>query len=158
MRRQPFTSALSFHPNLSLGISLFIVITRSILGYSLGYTITKFTLTRRLIFQTDVPDNPDCETLFPVVDELAMRYRDNKTVTIAVMDVSKNDADIDVHMEYPSFRLFTADNKVRIIILFALIAAHLNCWYFEVKALKGEKSLRTMKAFIDANGAPNFMV
>lgn len=84
-----------------------------------------------------VPDNPECERVFPVMDELAMRYRDNKTVTIAVMDVSKNDADIDVHMEYPSFRLFTSDNKV--------------------KALKGEKSLRTMKAFIDANGAPNFM-
>lgn len=49
--------------------------------------------------------------MLPIMDELALQYRLNTTVKIGIMDVQNNDGEIDVHFNYPNFKLFTEDNK-----------------------------------------------
>lgn len=61
----------------------------------------------------EIPDNEECRKTLPVIDDVALRYSSNDSVVIATMDVSKNDGEVDVHFEFPSFKLFTAANKVR---------------------------------------------
>lgn len=52
-----------------------------------------------------------CQALFPVLEELGLRYENHSTVTIAKIDVTANDlqlADLDRH---PFFRLFPANSQ-----------------------------------------------
>lgn len=52
-----------------------------------------------------------CQALFPVLEELGLRYQNHSTVTIAKIDVTANDlqlADLDRH---PFFRLFPANSQ-----------------------------------------------
>lgn len=65
----------------------------------------------KIIF-SEIQDNEECRKTLPVIDDVALRYNGNDSVVIATMDVSKNDGEIDVYFEFPSFKFFTADNKV----------------------------------------------
>ncbi|XP_039265372.2 protein disulfide-isomerase 2-like [Styela clava] len=79
-----------------------------------------------------VKGHKESDKAMPVIDEVAQMYKLNNTVTIASMDVSKNDGEIDVHHTIPCFKMFTATNQE--------------------KAFKGTKSAAAIKEFIDSNG------
>ncbi|ELK29025.1 Protein disulfide-isomerase-like protein of the testis [Myotis davidii] len=53
--------------------------------------------------------------LFPVLEELGMKYRNHSTVTIAMIDVTANDIQL-VHLDrHPFFRLFPANSQQAVV-------------------------------------------
>ncbi|XP_076808898.1 protein disulfide-isomerase 2-like isoform X2 [Clavelina lepadiformis] len=57
-------------------------------------------------------DKKSDETL-PVFNELAREMSSDRAVVFGKMDVALNDGELDVHSNYPSFKMFTTDGKVR---------------------------------------------
>ncbi|XP_078492071.1 protein disulfide-isomerase-like [Ciona intestinalis] len=91
---------------------------------------------RRTIFMMYyVPGDQGSEKALPVLNVAAKDMRSNATVVFGRMDVSKNDGEIDVHISYPSFKMFTRDGKVKPF------------------KPKGDVTANGIKFFIESNGA-----
>lgn len=84
-----------------------------------------------------------------------MRYRGNSTVTIATMDISQNDGEIDVFQEVPTFKMFTADNKVTNRFcndISRLLKYGINRDYRQVYRFNDTRTAQAIQEFIDTNG------
>ena len=59
----------------------------------------------------DAPWSSKCRTLFPVLEDLGIKYKNHSTVTIAKIDITANDIQLMYLDRYPFFRLFPANSQ-----------------------------------------------
>lgn len=59
----------------------------------------------------DAPWSSKCRALFPVLEELGVKYQNHSTVTVAKIDITANDIQL-MHLDrYPFFRLFPTNSE-----------------------------------------------
>lgn len=59
----------------------------------------------------DAPWSSKCRALFPVLEELGIKYQNHSTVTVAKIDITANDIQL-MHLDrYPFFRLFPTNSQ-----------------------------------------------
>jgi thiol-disulfide isomerase/thioredoxin len=59
----------------------------------------------------DAPWSQKCRALFPLLEELGLKYQNHSMVTIAKIDITANDIQLMNPDQYPFFRLFPTDSQ-----------------------------------------------
>lgn len=59
----------------------------------------------------DAPWSSQCRALFPLLEELGIKYQNHSTVTVAKIDITANDIQLMYLERYPFFRLFPTDSQ-----------------------------------------------
>uniref|UniRef100_A0A8C3VWH2 Protein disulfide-isomerase-like protein of the testis n=1 Tax=Catagonus wagneri TaxID=51154 RepID=A0A8C3VWH2_9CETA len=76
-----------------------------------NFNVVVFDKERDVFVMFYAPWSSKCRALFPVLEELGVKYQNHSTVTVAKIDITANDIQL-MHLDpYPFFRLFPTDSQ-----------------------------------------------
>ncbi|KAF6126339.1 protein disulfide isomerase like, testis expressed [Phyllostomus discolor] len=76
-----------------------------------NFNLIVFDKKRDVFVMFYAPWSSKCRTLFPMLEDLGIKYQNHSTVTIAKIDITANDIQLMYLDRYPFFRLFPANSK-----------------------------------------------
>uniref|UniRef100_A0A8D1MYU9 Protein disulfide-isomerase-like protein of the testis n=1 Tax=Sus scrofa TaxID=9823 RepID=A0A8D1MYU9_PIG len=76
-----------------------------------NFNVIVFDKERDVFVMFYAPWCPKCRALFPVLEELGLKYQNHSTVTIAKIDITANDVQLMQPDRYPFFRLFPTNSQ-----------------------------------------------
>ncbi|XP_024416072.2 protein disulfide-isomerase-like protein of the testis [Desmodus rotundus] len=76
-----------------------------------NFNLIVFDKERDVFVMFYAPWSSKCRTLFPVLEDLGIKYKNHSTVTIAKIDITANDIQLMYLDRYPFFRLFPANSQ-----------------------------------------------
>ncbi|ELK13579.1 Protein disulfide-isomerase-like protein of the testis [Pteropus alecto] len=96
-----------------------------------NFNLVVFDKERDVFVMFYAPWSSKCRALFPVLEELGVKYQNHSTVTIAKIDITANDIQL-MHLDrYPFFRLFPTNSQ-------------------QVVKYKGEHTMRGFSDFLES--------
>nr|KAF6490559.1 protein disulfide isomerase like, testis expressed [Molossus molossus] len=76
-----------------------------------NFHLVVFDKERDVFVMFYAPWSAVCRALFPVLEELGLRYQNHSTLTIAKIDITANDVPLTDQGRYPFFRLFPTNSQ-----------------------------------------------
>ncbi|KAM7147930.1 protein disulfide-isomerase-like protein of the testis isoform 2-T2 [Molossus nigricans] len=76
-----------------------------------NFHLVAFDKERDVFVMFYAPWSAVCRALFPVLEELGLRYQNHSTLTIAKIDITANDVPLTDPDRYPFFRLFPTNSQ-----------------------------------------------
>ncbi|XP_054433194.1 protein disulfide-isomerase-like protein of the testis [Pteronotus mesoamericanus] len=76
-----------------------------------NFNLVVFDKERDIFVMFYAPWSSKCRALFPVLEDLGIKYQNHSTVTIAKIDITANDIQLKYLERYPFFRLFPANSQ-----------------------------------------------
>ncbi|XP_040829866.1 protein disulfide-isomerase-like protein of the testis [Ochotona curzoniae] len=76
-----------------------------------NFNLVVFDKERDVFVMFYAPWSEKCQVLFPLLEELGIKYQNHSTITIAKIDITANDIEPVFKDRYPFFRLFPTDSE-----------------------------------------------
>ncbi|XP_062036449.1 protein disulfide-isomerase-like protein of the testis [Lepus europaeus] len=76
-----------------------------------NFNLVVFDKERDVFVMFYAPWSEKCRALFPLLEELGIKYQNHSTITIAKLDITANDIQLTPMDRYPFFRLFPTDSE-----------------------------------------------
>ncbi|ERE80013.1 protein disulfide-isomerase-like protein of the testis isoform X2 [Cricetulus griseus] len=80
-----------------------------------NFNVVVFDKEKDVFVMFYAPWSEKCKALFPLLEELGMKYQNHSTVLIAKIDITANDIQLANPDQYPFFRLFPTDSQEAVL-------------------------------------------